>query len=47
MEIRLTIYTILLIMLTSAAYVAAFNIGQQLNPILAGHNIRLDIRGAQ
>ena len=47
MEIRLIVYTILLIMLTSAACVAAFNIGQQLNPILASYNIRLDIRGAQ
>ena len=47
MEIRLTIYTILLIILMSAVYMAAYNIGQRMNPILAGYDIRLDIRGAQ
>lgn len=47
MEIRLIIYTILIVILTSAVCVAAFNIGQRMNPILAGYNIRLDIRGAR
>lgn len=45
MEIRLTIYTILIILLTSAACVVAFNLGQLANPILASHGVQVDIRG--
>lgn len=45
MELRLVFLMLVLTMLTSAACVAAFNVGQLMNPILASHGVRADIRG--